>query len=172
VLRELSYAFESLTTIEPVILNQESNPQFAQVASATDMTVVISYDLRIGGEEGEATLCIPFASLQSVLDQLTGNGLMAGQAESDPVAVERALTGRLDETAVDVSVRFNEVVLPSAEIVDLRPGDVLPLAHHVDKPLTVTVAGVPRLAGVAGRRGKRLACLIVDAPTTSSEDRS
>lgn len=168
VLRELAYAFESLTAIEPSILHLESNPQFAQVAAATDMVVVVTYDIRIGGRTGEATLCIPFSSLQPVLDEVTGNALLGGWAAGDPAGVANALATRLDAAPLPVSVRFDEVSLSSGQIVDLRPGDVLPLHHPVGAPLTVSVAGVPRFSAMSGRRGARLACLIVDP----SEDRS
>src|SRR5206468_5562256 len=66
VLRELAYAFESLTALEPVVIHQESNPQFAQIGSPSDMAIVLVYDLRIGGQAAEAPLCVPSASLQPV----------------------------------------------------------------------------------------------------------
>ena len=162
VLRELAYAFESLHAIEPSILHLESNPQFAQVAAATDMVVVVNYDIRIGSRSGEATLCIPFSSLQPVLDEVAGNALLGGWASGDPAGVANAVATRLDGAPLPVSVRFDEVTMQSRQIVDLRPGDVLPLQHPVGSPLTVSVAGVPRFSGMSGRRGVRLACLIVD----------
>lgn len=170
VLRELSYAFESLTQLEPSILHLESNPQFAQVAAATDMVVVVHYDIRIGSRSGEATLCIPFSSLQPVLDEVTGNALLGGWASGDPAGVANALATRLDGAPMPVSVRFDEVTLSSGQIVDLRPGDVLPLHHPVGAPLTVSVNGVPRFSAMSGRRGARLACLIVD-PNHTEESR-
>ena len=160
VLRELAYAFESLTPLEPSVIQLESNPQFAQIASPADMVVVLSYDLRIGAEEGEATLSIPFASLQPVLDEVTGNALMAGRVPADLGAVRAALAERVDQAAVTVAVRFPAVVLPMADIVDLRPGDVLPLHHPVEADLAVSVDGVACFSARPGRRGKRLACQI------------
>jgi flagellar motor switch protein FliM len=109
-----------------------------------------------------SSLCIPFSSLQPVLDAVTGRSQATGARSSDPAAVRSALGRRLDGAAVPVSVRFKEVTLSSAEIVDLRPGDVLPLNHPVDEPLTVSIAGVERFTAVPGRRGKRLACVVVD----------
>jgi flagellar motor switch protein FliM len=160
VLRELAYAFESLTAVEPVVIHQESNPQFAQIGSPSDMVVVLSYDLRIGGQAGEATLCVPFAALQPVLDEVTGNSPLAGRIEADAEAVRQALAGRMGAAPLTVTVSFPPVVLALADIVDLRPGDVLPLDHPVDAPLEVSVGGVSRFTGRPGRRGKRLACLI------------
>ncbi|MDQ1567856.1 MAG: flagellar motor switch protein FliM [Actinomycetota bacterium] len=160
VLRELAYAFESLTALEPTVIHQESNPQFAQIGSPSDMVIVFVYDLRIGSQAGEATLCIPFSALQPVLDEVMGNSLLAGRIEADAGSVRDALAGRMGSAPVTVSVSFPPVALALADIVDLRPGDVLPLDHSVDAPLEVSVGGVPRFAARPGRRGKRLACVI------------
>ncbi|HEU5448591.1 MAG TPA: flagellar motor switch protein FliM, partial [Acidimicrobiia bacterium] len=155
VLRELAYAFESLTALEPTVLHQESNPQFAQIGSPSDMVIVFVYDLRIGGQAGEATLCVPFASLQPVLDEVAANSLLAGRVEADAESVRESLAGRMGAAPVTVSVSFPAVTLALSEIVDLRPGDVLPLEHRVDAPLEVSVGGLPRFAARPGRRGKR-----------------
>jgi flagellar motor switch protein FliM len=160
VLRELAYAFESLTALEPTVIHQESNPQFAQIGSPSDMVIVFAYDLRIGSQAGEATLCIPFSALQPVLDEVMGNSLLAGRIEADAGSVRDALAGRMGSAPVTVSVSFPPVTLALADIVDLRPGDVLPLDHRIDAPLEVSVGGVPRFAARPGRRGKRLACVI------------
>jgi len=160
VLRELAYAFESLTPLEPVVIHQESNPQFAQIGSPSDMVIVFVYDLRIGAQAGQATLCIPFSALQPVLDEVTGNSLLAGRVEADADSVRGALAGRMGGAPVTVTVSFQPVVLALSDIVDLRPGDVLPLDHRVDEPLEVSVGGVSRFTARPGRRGKRLACVI------------
>jgi flagellar motor switch protein FliM len=160
VLRELAYAFESLTALEPTVIHQESNPQFAQIGSPSDMVIVFVYDLRIGSQAGEATLCIPFSALQPVLDEVMGNSLLAGRIEADAGSVRDALAGRMGSAPVTVSVSFPPVALALADIIDLRPGDVLPLDHRIDAPLEVSVGGVPRFAARPGRRGKRLACVI------------
>lgn len=160
VLRELAYAFESLTALEPTVLHQESNPQFAQIGSPSDMVIVFVYDLRIGGQAGEATLCVPFASLQPVLDEVAANSLLAGRVEADADSVRESLASRMGAAPVTVSVSFPPVTLALSDIVDLRPGDVLPLEHRVDDPLEVSIGGLPRFAARPGRRGKRLACVI------------
>jgi flagellar motor switch protein FliM len=160
VLRELAYAFESLTALEPTVLHQESNPQFAQIGSPSDMVIVFVYDLRIGGQAGEATLCVPFASLQPVLDEVAANSLLAGRVEANADSVRESLASRMGAAPVTVSVSFPPVTLALSDIVDLRPGDVLPLEHRVDDPLEVSIGGLPRFAARPGRRGKRLACVI------------
>jgi flagellar motor switch protein FliM len=50
--------------------------------------------------------------------------------------------------------------------VSLREGDVVPLRHNVEQPLTVSAAGVPYLTAMPGKKGKRLAVLITDHART------
>ncbi len=161
VLRELDYSFESLARTTTSIVQLESNPQFAQVAAASDMVVVATYDVRIGSREAMATLCIPFTALQPVLEQVTGNALFADRKGTDPLESERAMAAQLSGVPVDVAVRFDAVTLTSTEILDLCLGDVLPLRHPVNAPLSVVAAGRTCASAVPGSKGRRLAFMIV-----------
>lgn len=161
ILSELSYAFESVVELEPVIVQVESNPQFAQVAAPSDMIVVITLDVRIDTAHGRATLCFPYASLTPVLDAFTGNVIVT---ERDPLLLARAaemVRDKVTEASVEVAVQFEPVSLTSDEIVSLRVGDVLPLGQGVDSSLTLLVGGAPTFVCRPARRGKRLACQIV-----------
>ena len=161
VLRELDYAFESLVKTSTSIVALESNPQFAQVAASSDMVVVATYDVRIGSREASATLCVPFTALQPVLETVNGNALFADRKGGDPEEAARAVAARLTGVPVDVAVRFDAVTLTSAEILDLQLGDVLPLRHPVNAPLSVVAAGRTCAAAVPGSKGRRLAFMIV-----------
>lgn len=163
-LGELSSAFESLVDLQPEIDHLESNPQFVQVAAPSDMVVVVVFDTRIGGQEGQLSLCIPFASLQPCLEAVTGHSLVGERRFEDLERAATAMDHAMQTVPVDVSVRFAPVTLTSEEVVELRVGDVLPLNHPADEPLTLLAGGVTILPAVAGRKGKRLACRIVDHP--------
>jgi flagellar motor switch protein FliM len=165
VLKELDYSFESLLKTSTSIVQLESNPQFAQVAAASDMVVVATYDVRIGSKESTASLCIPFTALQPVLENVSGNALFADRKGADPEESARAVAARLTGVPVDVAVRFDAVTLTSSEILDLQLGDVLPLRHPVSSPLSVVAAGRTCAAAVPGSKGRRLAFMIVQPPT-------
>jgi len=167
-LNELAYSYESLVSLEPAIMQFESNPQFAQVAAPSDMVVVSTYETRIGAEVGELSLCVPFSSLQPVLDRAVTHSLFADRSAGDPDVIRGAIGTRVEQVPVEVSVRFSSVRLTSAEIVGLREGDVLPLHHAVADPLTVTAVGQPLLCATPGKRGKRLAVMIVDPVRTNA----
>lgn len=162
-LRELSSAFESLVHLQPEIVQLESNPQFAQVAAPSDMVVAVIFDTRIGGQEGQLSLCIPFASLQPALERVTGHSLGGDRRQDDRAAAAIAMGLAVQDIPIEVSVRFTPVGLTSEEVVGLRAGDIVPLGHPVDRPLAVLAGSVVVLPAVAGRQGKRLACRIVES---------
>ncbi len=160
VFRELAYSFESLVAVTPVLNRTEINPQFAQVASATDMVVVIAFTVKVEGRPSSVTLGVPFSSLQPVLEDVTERN----QVDRDGLGPEvtEALAHSMQRAAIEMRVRFDELLVPSRVLAGLRPGDILPLEHPVDQPLTVEVAGVPQFLATAGTRGKRVACLLTD----------
>ena len=105
---------------------------------------------------------MPLSTLGPALDSFAVSAPSEGEAAEQASAA--AVAGNLMHAAIDVSVRFDTVSLTSADILDLQVGDVVPLHHSTSKPLTVLASGVHCLSASPGRRGKRLACVIVDSP--------
>jgi flagellar motor switch protein FliM len=162
LLRELAYSMESLTPLRPAVDRLEQNPQFAQVAAPSEQAVLTTFEISLGEQSAQASLYIPAASLAEPLEAAVSRRSYADQTQADTTLMVEQLTEHLLDVSVEVSVTFNQVLATSAEIVGLTVGDVLGLGHPLSEPLTVSAGGVPRYQAVAGRRGKRLACQIVE----------
>ncbi len=164
VLGELRYAFEAIVRMEPSVKAVEYNPQFVQAATAADVLVVATFDMRVGADESVATVALPFASLFPLLELSLGVDIAAEAAPSGPkISVEE----RLAAVPVEVSVGFRPTALTPRTLLELTVGDVVSLAHPVAAPLVVTAADVIFAHAVAGARGRRLACRVVGAPETA-----
>jgi len=164
VFGELKYAFESIVELEPRLTAIEYNPQFAQAASGSDAMIVASFELHVGAEECVATICMPFGS---IFPKLQGDAVGATLTEAqrqEREAAQRNIVAGLEGAPIDVSVRFNPVKMHPTDLVALRPGDVVLLAHPVTEPLTVISTGRTFAHAVPGSSGKRLACLVVPPP--------
>jgi len=160
-LDEMPYAWTSLVAdMKPRVVSIESNPQFAQVCAASDMVVVIKFEFHVGLEEDLATLCIPFNSLQPALERHSKEKKFADASEDELARAKQHLRSRMHDVPVEVSVQFDPVRIPAREIYNLQPGDVLSLGHKVQEPLAIFADGVRCYEGVAGRKGKNLACQV------------
>jgi flagellar motor switch protein FliM len=161
VVAELDYAFESFIEVRTSIAGSESNPQFAQVAGLSDMVVVGTYAVTIGERSWEASLGFPFMMLEPALEAYTESKRTRDVDAAELTRAAEMVRLQLGEAPVDVVAQFGTVTLSADDIVSLRPGDVLPLRHRVDAPLTVLVGGVPCFRAMPGRSGRRLAAMVV-----------
>lgn len=168
VLGEMRYAFEPIVRMEPQVASVEYNPQFAQAASAADVVIVASFDMRVGPDESVATVCLPFASLFPLLERALGHGVTTDLERQVRADARRSLESGLQAVPVEVSVGFRSTSVTPRILVDLAVGDVLRLQHPVAAPLAVTAADVTFAHAVAGVQGHRLACLVVDAAADPS----
>jgi flagellar motor switch protein FliM len=160
---ELRYAFESIVTLEPRIGAIEYNPQFAQAAAPSDAVVVAYFDMRVGTEECVATISLPYASILPELQEAADIELTDAERVAKAQTLQKVTAG-LEATPIDVSVRFQAVMMRPEDILSLTPGDIVPLGHPVSAPLTVSSGDITFAYAVPGNHGSRLACLVVPAP--------
>jgi flagellar motor switch protein FliM len=163
MLGELRYGFEALVDVTPRLGAIEYNPQFIRVFAPSDAVVVASFEMKIGAEECVASICMPFASIFPVLQTDDGEELSESERATRRTAYQH-LSASLSMAAIDVAVRFQPIRMRTADIVGLRPGDVVPLTHPVARPLAITVNDATLAHAVPGNQGTRLACLVVPAP--------
>lgn len=172
-LPEIRYAFETVVPIEPTIIGQESNPQFAQLAAPTDMVIIASFDIRVEAVTDVMTLCIPFSSLQPHLEALSETDRNNGESAEKMAEDQRRVREHIRASDVTASARFRSTVARSSEIVDLEVGDLLLFNHPVDVPLTLQTGGVPILDVTIGRVNRHLALQVAgDVPADRPVRRS
>lgn len=156
---ELRYSFDALGGVKGEVQSLESDPQFLQLAPPSDAMLVPVFEIKLGDTEAISTLCLPVETMAPVLEAVHAKPeieLTGAKAE----AAEH-LKDRMHEVPVDVRVSFAPIALPSRDILDLEVGDVLPLRHPTNQPLTLEADGVPIATAVPGSYNKRLACQIV-----------
>ena len=157
MLPEFRMSFEPVMPIEPEIVGQESNPQFAQFASPSEMVVIVSFDVKLESATGTLRLCIPFAKLQPHFDALS-----AANSGGNVGALEERFRvhEHLVASPVSVAATFRPAIASSRQIVELEIGDVVMLNHPTSMPLTVHVQGVTVYEATLGRVNRQLALQI------------
>lgn len=139
-------------------LGVEYNPQLVQVATPSDMVLLMSYRVTItqGSQaEGMLTVCYPAPTIMPVLEQLTTQSWMDGPA-GDPSGRD-SVGARLDDVNIVLRAGLRETPVAARDIVALRVGDVLRLDHGASEAVHCRVEGVTVLHGHLCRRGRRLA---------------
>jgi len=169
LLAEMRYSLSAIAALEPVVAGIEYSPQFAQVASAADVMIVATLQLRIGERSYRLTICLPFAGMLPHLVAAAAPAPVSERERAHRVVAAQLLQERFQDVPVEVAVRLRSSSLQPEELHDLRPGDVISLSHPASAPLDVTVDGVTFAHATPGAQGRRLAALIVGTPAPDEE---
>jgi flagellar motor switch protein FliM len=167
LLGELRYGFATLVDISPKLKEIEYNAQFLRAHQPGDAVVVASFEIKIGAEECLGSICLPFNTILPVLERQETIELTTAE-RLIRASAHRNLTAGLSATPIDVAVRFQPIRMRTDDIVDLQPGDVVPLGHPTSMPLEITVNETVFAHAVPGNQGARLACLVVPSPQEKS----
>lgn len=163
LLGEMRYSLASIVDLELSATGVEYSPQFAQIAGASDMMIVVTFHLRINEGSHQVTVCLPFNGLLPHLAKAAAPAPVSDRERAQRTQAADLLKKQFAQVPVDVSVRFRTTRQDPDRLGSLKPGDVVRLAHPSTAPLDVVVDDTIFAHATAGARGPRLAALIVDA---------
>src|SRR5262249_20774582 len=116
LLSEMRYSLASIVPLEPTITGVEYSPQFAQVASAADVMVVVTFELKIDERSHPLTVCLPFSGLLPHLANASGHGAVSDREKAQRAQSVRLLQEQFAQVPVGVAVRLRPINLGPAEI--------------------------------------------------------
>ena len=79
----LEEPWESVCKVEPRLERIETNSQYAQIISPTEMIALVTLNIRIGEVEGLLNVCLPYLTLESVMDKLNTKYWYSSLQEKD-----------------------------------------------------------------------------------------
>ncbi len=161
---EMRYSLGPVVPLEPTVVGVEYSPQFAQAAGASDVVIVVEFELRIDDRPHRMTVCLPFVGLLPHLTSAAAPAPVSNRERAQRAHAADLLRQQFQLVPVEVGVRFRSTELTPQVFADLRVGDVLRLRHPASAPLDVAVGGTVFAHATAGTQGPRLAALIVTTP--------
>ncbi len=134
-------------------INREVNPNFANIVSPTEIVVVSRLRVEFEGRGGEIHLTLPYSMLEPLKDTLRA-GMQTDRADREE-RWSQLLRNELEESEVDLVTRLGTATTTVARLIDMRPGDVIPI--DFDGQATVLADGIPLFWGELGQqRGQQV----------------
>lgn len=155
-LQQLAHAWSSLMPVQFELIDVESNAQLAQVVTANETSVTISFTLQLGNKTGTMSLCLPVTSIESLLDKLVTQDWLLGKAREDHQMASEALVENIKGATVNLRVFLAQTTITLGQLMDLAVGDVIQTEKLATQDLAVQVEGKNKFAGqMAQLHGKR-----------------
>jgi flagellar motor switch protein FliM len=156
-------AWEKVIRLECQLEKLETSPQFVQIAQAGESVAAVEFDIRIGGETGRMSFCLPHSAIEPIAKHLNTRMWYEAAADAENRS-ERSeqIRSRLYRTPIPLSASFNETEASVEDIITLRLGDVIVLSHKTNEPVNVSVAHIPKFLADVGEREKRRALRLTE----------
>lgn len=169
LLEFLVEAWVNIVDINPTMEFIEHNPQFTQIASPTEMVMVITLDAKIGDSEGMIKFCLPYLLLEPIITKLSTRFWFSSTAKEYTSETIAALKQRIQKTKVPITVLLGETKILVKDLLELQKGDVVTVEQHIEDSLKVIVGTRVKFTAKPGLMGSKLAVKI-DSIVTEGED--
>jgi len=148
--RLLREPWKNVLEISPVLERVETNPQFAQIIAPTDMISIVTLNIKIGDTEGLMNICLPYFTLESIMDRLNTRYWFSNmQEKTDELFVEQieSMVKRVD---VPIKAVLGQSSISVSDFVNLQVGDIIRLDTRVEDELQIYVGNIHKFTALPG----------------------
>ena len=142
--------WKNVTEVNPYLERIETNPQFAQIISPSDMVALVTMNVKVGDVEGLMNVCLPFFTLESVMDRLNTKFRFANMQKMDEEDYEQFIETMVRKVDVPVKAVLGKSVITVNDFVNIQVGDIIRLDSKVDDELDVYVGNIKKFSAVPG----------------------
>lgn len=136
---EYKKAWHGIYPLELDYQRSEMQPQFANVATPSEIVVTTSFTLEVGDNSGTIHFCIPYATLEPIRDVLYST------VQGDSVGTDRRwvklLTHQIQAAEVELCVELGHAPATVEQLLALKAGDFIEL--DLSPLVEAKVDGVP-----------------------------
>lgn len=160
----------SIIEIEPSLERVETNPQFTQLVSPSEIMIIISLETKMGNLISMMNMCIPFIVLEPIVDKLSVHFYYASSSSQALPENVDAIRYRLDNTYVPVKILLGRTVITVKDLLGLSVGDVIPLNKNINEELEVIIGQRTKFLGKPGTFGNKYSVQVSQIIKEGNED--
>lgn len=142
--------WESVVAIEPRLERIETNSQFAQFISPSEMTAIVTMNIKIGNIEGLMNICIPYSCVESVIDKLNTKYWYSAMKDDMSGKYQESIQSIIDYAKIPVRAMLGRSSISVNDFANLQIGDIIKLDTKVDDELDVYVGNIKKFNALPG----------------------
>ncbi len=142
--------WRNVVDINPVLERVETNPQFAQIIAPSEMIAIVTLNIKIGDIEGLMNICLPYFTLESVMDKLNTKYWFASMKESSDEDYEEYIEAVIRKVSMPIKAVLGKSSITVSDFVNLQCGDIIKLGSKVDNEMEIYVGNLKKFKALPG----------------------
>jgi len=153
----LSSTWHDLADVNLTLDGHAISPMSVQIVSPSEPTLLLNLSAQIDGLMSILTLVIPHSAVERIMSKLEQGHYGPAQIDEKSAADMHDAVGDVD---MELRAEVAAIELPMADVLAMRPGDVVRLRRPASKGVVLYAGDVPAHVGDAGRNGNARAVQI------------
>ncbi len=145
--------WENVVDLHPRLERIETNSQFAQIISPSEMIAIVTINMKIGDVEGLMNVCLPYLTLEEVMDKLNTKFWFASAQGTTEEDYHDLLEDMIQRVKVPVKAILGNSRITVNDFINLQVGDVIRLDSKVDEELNIFVGNIKKFTALPGASG-------------------
>ena len=142
--------WQNVVQLEPRLECIETNSQFAQIISPSEMIAIVTLNLKIGDVEGLMNICLPFLTLEEVMDKLNTKYWYSTMQEVDDNYYGDDIENLISKAAVPIKAVLGTSAISVNDFMNLQKGDIIKLNSGIEEELDVYVGNIKKFKALPG----------------------
>ncbi len=162
--------WKNVLDVSPRLDRIETNSQFAQIISPTEMIAIITINMKIGDVEGLINICLPYITLEPVMDKLNTKFWYSNLQEKNDTIYGETIEHLISKAQIPIRVVLGNSSVSVNDFAMLQEGDIIRLDSKVNQELKVFVGNIQKFDALPGTSGNKYAVRVTDIIKEDEED--
>jgi flagellar motor switch protein FliM len=149
--------WKNVADIHPRLERIETNSQFAQFISPSEMIAIITINIKIGDVEGLMNICLPYMTLEDVMDRLNTKYWFSSMQQRGDQEYTELIESLISKAPMPVKAVLGKSTISVNDFINLQVGDIIRLDTKVEEELNVYVGNIKKFTALPGASGDRYA---------------
>ena len=152
--------WENVVDIHPRLERIETNSQFAQIISPSEMIAIVTINIKIGDVEGLMNVCLPYLTLEDIMDKLNTKYWYSTMQDKDEQQYVDAIETLISKAPIPMKAVLGNSTISVSDFSGLQVGDIIRLDTKVNQELDVFVGNIKKFTSLSGSSGDKYAVRI------------
>lgn len=152
--------WENVVDIHPRLERIETNSQFAQIISPSEMIAIVTINIKIGDVEGLMNVCLPYLTLEDIMDKLNTKYWYSTMQDKDEQQYVDAIETLISKAPIPMKAVLGNSTISVSDFSGLQVGDIIRLDTKVNQELDVFVGNIKKFTALPGSLGDKYAVRI------------
>ncbi|SFP91215.1 flagellar motor switch protein FliM [Lachnospiraceae bacterium XBB1006] len=154
--------WENVIDIHPRLERIETNSQFAQIISPSEMIAIVTINIKVGEVEGLMNICLPYLTLEDVMDKLNTKYWYSNiQTKSEEVFKDN-IESLISKAPMPVKAVLGNSIISVDDFINLQVGDIIRLDKGAEDELSVFVGNIEKFKALPGSSGDKYAVQVTE----------